>query len=117
MSAELEVVETVAIVEEPKRVVETADFARMMIRMTRAYTRRVAAGDLASLPLLAGLRDEVDRAIGVAVVELYTRHEYSWTDVGRELGITRQAARQRFAHLVTLDDDGDDQGDDDEVSA
>jgi hypothetical protein len=88
------------VVESTPRVVETSSFARMMIRMTRAYTRRIATGDIASLPLLASLRDEVDRAIDTAVVELYTRHGYSWTDVGRELGITRQAARQRFVAAV-----------------
>jgi ECF sigma factor len=41
------------------------------------------------------LADELDDAIAQAVKGLRTQG-YSWTEIGDRLGITRQAARQRW---------------------
>ncbi len=85
---------------KPKRYRETSDFAAMMSRMVKAFGRRVASGDIASLALMAETRAELDAAIDATVARLYLEHDYSWTEIGRDLGITRQAARQKYAHLV-----------------
>lgn len=46
--------------------------------------------------LMVGLADEIDAATGGAVRGLRARGCYSWTEIGSRLGITRQAAQQRF---------------------
>lgn len=79
---------------------ETADYAAMMGRMTRAYSQRVADGAAADLPLLVKARADMDAAIAEAVVANVAEHGYSWADIGRELGITKQAAFQRYGKLI-----------------
>ena len=83
--------------------VETADFGATVRRFVRAYGKRVAEDDAYDLKGLVDLHDEVDRAIAVAVAGLRGGEgRYSWTEIGDALGISRQAARQRFAkHVVS----------------
>lgn len=82
---------------QPKTV-EMPEWFRFMRRMVRATSRRVADRDIEALAGLAMLRDEVDQAIQDAVDHLRTEDGggYSWTDVGRVLGTTRQAAQQKY---------------------
>lgn len=57
--------------------------------------------DLPAPPSLAQIRQAgelLHQALNDAVVRLRL-HGGSWTDVGRALGISRQAARLRFRHL------------------
>lgn len=65
-------------------------------RFARALARRAAEGDTEALEELVALRGEVEACIVSAARNLH-RFNYSWTDIGRVLGMTRQAARQRFA--------------------
>ena len=83
------------------RYVETAEFGGMVRRMVRAYGRRVAegAGDIAELGPLAQLSADVDAIIADTVTGLRAAG-YSWTDVGRELGVTRQAAQQKYGRTA-----------------
>jgi hypothetical protein len=71
--------------------------------MGRALVRRAADGDLDALAALVESRDALDAAIGDAARALhYDFHQpYSWTEIGREVGITRQAAQQRFGKGAT----------------
>jgi hypothetical protein len=62
---------------------ESDEFGAFVRRVIRAYARRVAD------------RDEVDAAMREAVTGLHG-NPYSWADIGRALGITRQAAQARF---------------------
>ena len=79
------------------RVRETAtEFAAFGRRIIRAHGRRVAAGDIAALGSLADLSAELDAAMADAVTRLRADHGYSWADIGRELGVTRAAACNRF---------------------
>jgi hypothetical protein len=55
----------------------------------------VAAGDAEALPALAGLALELDAAIGEAVAGL-SAAGYSWAEIAARLGVTRQAAHQRW---------------------
>lgn len=74
---------------------ESPEIAAFIRRMFRALERRAQDGDLEALEALASLRsslrDSTERA-GLSA----SKHGYSFTEIGTALGITRQAARQRF---------------------
>ncbi|MCW2674765.1 MAG: hypothetical protein JWP14_3354 [Frankiales bacterium] len=75
---------------------ETEDVARGVARMIRAVGNRVADQDIDGLPLLVLLADEVERQMHRAVVQLHDDCAYSWAEIGVRLGISKQAAQQRF---------------------
>jgi hypothetical protein len=81
----------------PRRrdVVENDDYAAFLRRIIRAYARRVATGDVEALADMVALASTLDDAIGQAVTGL-RGHGYSWADIAARLGITRQAAHQRW---------------------
>jgi hypothetical protein len=79
----------------PGQVVENDAYAAFARRVLRAYARRVATGDVEALTLMFGLAAEIDDAIGQAVQGL-RGFGYSWAEIGSRLGITRQAAQQRW---------------------
>jgi hypothetical protein len=78
-----------------RRRVENDEYAAFVRRVLRAYSRRVGDGDVEALALMVGLADDIDRAITEAVKGLRT-HGYSWAEIGSRLGVTRQAAQQRW---------------------
>lgn len=84
--------------EETDSVTDNEKFCDAVERMVLAMGRRVASGDIAGLTALARLRSAVDVATKSAVTALRAEHEYSWADVARPLGITRQSAQERFGH-------------------
>jgi hypothetical protein len=77
------------------RAVENDEYAAFARRVLRAYARRVAGGDVEALILMFGLAAEIDTAITEAVKGLRA-FGYSWAEIGSRLGITRQAAQQRW---------------------
>src|SRR5215472_11476475 len=77
------------------RVVENDEYVAFARRVLRAYARRVATGDVEALALMLGLSAEIDSAISQAVSGL-RGFGYSWAEIGSRLGITRQAAQQRW---------------------
>ncbi|SMQ73447.1 hypothetical protein [Agreia sp. VKM Ac-1783] len=76
--------------------VETEEYLSMLRRMIRAGGRRVAQADEPELAALMSLRAELDDAIVTAVTGQRAELERSWAWVGSALGITRQAAQQRY---------------------
>jgi hypothetical protein len=78
-----------------RRAVENGEYAAFARRVLRAYARRVADGDVEALTLMLGLSAEIDSAISQAVTGLRC-FGYSWAEIGSRLGITRQAAWQRW---------------------
>jgi hypothetical protein len=78
-----------------RRLVENDDYAAFARRILRAYARRVADGDVEALIAMTSLAQEIDAAIGQAVTGLRA-FGYSWAQIGVRLGITRQAAQQRW---------------------
>jgi hypothetical protein len=78
-----------------RRLVENDDYAAFARRILRAYARRIADGDVEALTLMLGLSAEIDSAISEAVTGL-REFGYSWAEIGARLGITRQAAQQRW---------------------
>src|SRR5215207_1672929 len=91
---------------------EADEYGAFVRRVIRAYARRVADKDIEGLAGLAALRDEVDAAIRTAVDGLHG-DPYSWADIARVLGITKQSAHDRFgpprggASLIVTGEDGD----------
>jgi hypothetical protein len=81
--------------KRPGRVTENDEYAAFARRVLRAYARRVADGDVEALILMFGLAPEIDTAITEAVKGLRT-FGYSWAEIGSRLGVTRQAAQQRW---------------------
>jgi hypothetical protein len=77
------------------RLIENDEYAAFARRVLRAYARRVADGDVEALTLMLGLSAEIDTAISQAVTGL-RGSGYSWAEIGSRLGITRQAAWQRW---------------------
>lgn len=78
----------------PRPVVENADYSKFMARILRGMARR-AASDIDALPMLLGAQDEVETLMREAVARCRAGG-YSWADIGARLGISRQAAQQRF---------------------
>jgi hypothetical protein len=79
----------------PKPIVENGEYAAFARRILRAYARRVATGDIDALTDMTALAADVEHAIRQAVTGLRdTGH--SWAEIGLRLGVTRQAAQQRW---------------------
>jgi hypothetical protein len=75
--------------------VENDEYAAFVRRIIRAYAKRVATGDVEALADMVALSSVLDDAITDAVAGL-RGHGYSWADIAARLGITRQAAQQRW---------------------
>lgn len=88
-------VKTPLISNRARRAVENGEYVAFARRILRAYARRVADGDVEALTLMLGLSAEIDTAIGQAVTGLRS-FGYSWAEIGSRLGVTRQAAQQRW---------------------
>jgi hypothetical protein len=78
-----------------RRVTENDEYAAFIRRIIRAYSRRVAAGDIDAITGMARLADELDIALHRAVTGLRCQG-YSWAEIAARLGITRQGAQQRW---------------------
>ena len=81
--------------KRPRRVVENDEYAAFARRVIRAYARRIADGDIEALNDMTTLAADIEAAIRVAVIGL-RNFGYSWADIALRLGVTRQAAQQRF---------------------
>ncbi|MGS2613641.1 hypothetical protein ACVCAH_03780 [Micromonospora sp. LZ34] len=81
--------------QKRRDVVENDEFAAFARRIIRAHGRRVATGDVEALRDLVALSTVIDDAITDAVIGLRA-FGYSWAEIGSRLGISRQAAQQRW---------------------
>lgn len=77
---------------------EAPELAAASKRFARALVGRAAEGDDVAFEQLAEVRASVDVALGDAARGLLAAG-YSWAEVGSRLGITKQAARQRFGRI------------------
>lgn len=81
---------------------EAPELGAACVRMMRALARRAGEGELEALEQLAFLQDALQLQLGAAVAgyrefrPAANAAPYSWTDVARILGITRQSAWERF---------------------
>lgn len=81
------------------RVRETPEVASAARRMIRAVAKRaIEHVDIDALTELVALREVLDQAIVDAVAGLRSgSNPYSWADVGRVTGMTRQAAQEKYS--------------------
>ncbi|SRR6266567_583599 len=80
------------------RVVENDEYAAFLRRVIRAYSRRVAAGDIEAITAMTALADHLEDATRQAITGLRA-FGYSWADIAMRLGITRQGAQQRWGDI------------------
>jgi hypothetical protein len=83
----------------PRRVVENDEYAAFLGRVMRAYSRRVAAGDIEAIADMATAADEMHAALQDAITGLRSTG-YSWADIALRLNVTRQAAQQRWGSVT-----------------
>jgi len=75
-------------------------YGEFVARVLKAYGRRIGAGDIAALPELVALEAKLAATIEDAVRQLrHEPHNYSWAQIAKALGISRQAAMQRWGHV------------------
>lgn len=67
----------------------------MVQRVVRALGRRVAKSDPHDLAMLAALVDDLEEAIETAVAA-QREAGFSWSEIGRGLAMSKQAAEQRW---------------------
>ena len=77
------------------RIVENDEYAAFLRRVIRAYSRRVASGDIEAITDMARLAGHLEDATRQAITGLRDTG-YSWADIALRLGVTRQAAQQRW---------------------
>lgn len=77
------------------RVIESDEYGAFARRVMRAYSRRIAAGDVDGLEGLAAVAAQANQALADAARQLH-RDGYSWAEIGARLGVTKQAAHQRW---------------------
>ena len=75
--------------------VENDAYLVFVARVIAAAGKRVATGDVDALPDLARLTHTLDAALLTAVSGL-REFGYSWEQIATRLGVTRQAAQQRW---------------------
>lgn len=79
-----------------RRLVENSEYVGFLERTIRAAGRRIAAGDIEGLADLMRLSGELETAMQTAVTGL-RQFGYSWSEVGRVAGMTKQSAHQRWS--------------------
>jgi hypothetical protein len=79
--------------QRAERVTETGEFGRAAIRMIRQMARRVGGSDIAEFGAMWEVRTEAEGAVTKAIDDLRSAG-YSWTEIGAEIGWTRQRLTQ-----------------------
>ena len=90
--------------KRPSRVVETPEYAQMVVRIVRAMGRRIGqTGDVECLADFESVRKVLDQAVVDAVTGLRAGDGlapgtagYSWAEIAAVLGTTRQAAMEKY---------------------
>jgi hypothetical protein len=86
-----------------RNVVENDDYAAFTRRILAAHGRRIARGDIEGIAALAEITISLDAALSTAIAGLRA-NGYSWADIATRLGVTRQAAQQRWGNWGRTDD-------------
>lgn len=72
------------------------DKAKTCARWIRSLGVMAKDGDTTDLTLLNDLHDVIDDAIAEAAVRLHDEHGYSYEEIARGLGISKQAVAKRY---------------------
>ncbi len=68
-------------------------------RLSRQLTEAIAADPIGTLPIITALQKEADKHLREAVRQ--AAHSSSWREIATALGVSKQAAHQRFKTYVT----------------
>lgn len=79
-----------------KRLVDNREYLAFTVRILRAAHRRIGDADPEDLAVMVELRNELDLAIGTAA-RAQNAAGFSWAQIAEPLGMTRQAAFQRWS--------------------
>jgi hypothetical protein len=80
---------------------ETAEYVGSFLpRIIRRAGVRVGEDGPAELPGLLAARAELDEAIVTAIADMRERYGFSWSEIARELGTTRQAAQATYGPKI-----------------
>lgn len=77
---------------------EAPSLGKAISRMLRSLVDRAAEGDTEAIEELQRLQAQAGTLLRFAVRRAHDEAGYSWTDLGRVLGTTRQAAAQLAGH-------------------
>lgn len=80
---------------------EAPDMEAFLRRGLMALARRAGEGDMEAVEALSRLQVDVDQQLAAGVAGMRGKG-YSWGQLAQPLGVTRQAAQQRWAH-ATID--------------
>lgn len=72
------------------------EYRKFVQRIHKAYARRIQDGDVEALAEMVDAHRELGELVREAGTFLHDQHGYSYTEIAKRLGGTRQAARQRF---------------------
>lgn len=75
---------------------DASEVAAGVARMMAALARRAEDGDLEAFGELVRLRTRLHGLTGIAGLALHEQHGWTWDEIGRAAGISRQAAQQRW---------------------
>lgn len=75
---------------------EAPELGQAIGRMMRALARRCREGDIQALTELYELRRDLAVHTASAALWLNAQHGYSWFEIGRAAGMSRQAAQHRW---------------------
>lgn len=78
------------------------EYSGMVRRTIRAFGRRLGKADPEDLALILDMRAELDDAIATAVMGQRAAG-FSWAEIARGIGMSRQAAFQRWGHLEKVE--------------
>lgn len=84
-----------------RREVENDEYLKFARRIIAAAGKRVGDGDPIDLAGLVEVRREMEAVEVLAVQAMRDSHGYSWSEIGRDLGITRQAAQQFYGRKIS----------------
>ena len=79
------------------RTVENDEYAAFVRRILKAYGVRIDMGDVDAVADMVAIGRELDDLIQQAVGGLRGKG-YSWSDIGRRAGVSKQAAHERWSH-------------------
>ncbi len=74
--------------------VENREFGKFAARIIARFAQR-AGGDIDMLPILRDVQSSIDRLMRDSIAACRAEG-YSWAEVAKRLGTTRQAAQQRY---------------------
>jgi hypothetical protein len=89
---------------KPKQETINEGFKAMMLRMVRAYLRRVEAGDLQALADFVEVHRYMSLALNIAVAAQRNHRDNpaSWAGIAKATGLSRSAAQERWGALGGL---------------